>query len=205
MARVDRRPRQRLDAQTRRTAILRAAGDAFSSQPYDKVSVARVAEAAGASEALVHRYFAGKSGLYLAVIRAGVGILLERQRQAVGTTEGGPGEQLATTIRVYLDAVAEWSTGWLHPFRSPSGEPAEANELRREIRDTYARLLRDLLRLPEDPRLDYAVYGYLSFVDAACQCWAERGYPPGDREPMIAQAIAVLAAALRAAGHPGAL
>lgn len=205
MARTDRRPRQRLDAETRRAEILRVAGEAFGTQPYDQVSVARVAETAGASEALVHRYFAGKSGLYIAVVQAGVGQLLGRQRDAIETAPGSPREHLATTVRIYLDVVAEWSTGWLNPVQSPSGEPAAAVGLRREIRDTYAALLRELLHLPGDPRLDYAVYGYLSFLDAACQRWAERGYPAEDRETLTEQAIAALAAALAAAGHPGAL
>lgn len=199
MPRIDRRPRQRLDAETRRADILRAAGDAFSAEPYDKVSVARVAATAGASEALVHRYFAGKSGLYVAIIRAGVDQLLDRQQQAMDATPGGPRERLATTVRIYLDAVAEWSSGWLNPFRSPSGEPAEAGQLRREIRDRYATLLRELLGLPDDPRLDYAVYGYLSFLDAACHRWADRGYPVADRALITDQAIAALTAALEVA------
>ncbi|SDT75989.1 TetR/AcrR family transcriptional regulator [Actinoplanes derwentensis] len=205
MPRTDRRPRQRLDAETRRLEILRVAGEAFGAQPYDRVSVARVAETAGASEALVHRYFAGKSGLYIAVIEAGVGQLLDRQRDAIEATPGGSRDRLATTVGIYLDVVAEWSTGWLNPVQSPSGEPAAAVGLRREVRDTYADLLRELLKLPDDPRLDYAIYGYLSFLDAACQCWAERGYPAGDRGLITDQAIAALTAALTAAGHPDAL
>jgi AcrR family transcriptional regulator len=203
--RIDRRPRQRLDEPTRRTAILRAAGEAFSAQPYDKVSVARVARAADASEALVHRYFKSKSGLYVAVIQAGVTLLLDRQRQALDATPARPRERLATTVSIYLDAVAEWATGWLNPLRFPSSEPAEAVQLRREVRDTYATLLRDLLHLPNESRLDYAVYGYLSFLDAACQRWAERDYPAEDREPLTEQAIAALAAALTAAGRAAAL
>lgn len=195
--RTDRRPRQRLDAETRRVEILRAAADAFTTQSYDKVSVARIAAAAAASEALVHRYFAGKTGLYLAVSRAGITALLDRQNAAVAAASDEPRERLAATVRVYLDVVAEWSQGWLNPFRPASGEPAAALALRRETRDIYARLLRELLGLPDDPALDYAVHGYLSFLDAACLRWAERGYPPADRQPISDQAIAALAAALR--------
>lgn len=205
MPRSDRRPRQRLDAETRRTGILRAAADAFIAQPYDKVSVARIAAAADASEALVHRYFAGKVGLYLAVNRAGVSALIERQERAVDAAPADPRARLAATVRVYLDTVTEWSQGWLNPFRPTSGEPAEAMQLRRETRDTYAALLRDLLGLPDERGVDYAVHGYLSFLDAACLRWAERDYPADDREPLTDQATAALAAALTVAGHPTAL
>lgn len=202
--RTDRRPRQRLDAEARRTAILRAAGAAFSTQPYDKVSVAQVAEAAGASEALVHRYFAGKSGLYLAVIRAGLTKLLDRQRDA--NLALGPSatqrEHLESTLRLYLDAVSDWSVGWLTPLHAPGAEPAAATVLRRESREHYVRLLRELLNLPDDPHLDYALHGYLGFLDEACVRWALRNHPPQDRPALIAQAIAALSGALTAAGHP---
>jgi AcrR family transcriptional regulator len=200
--RTDRRPRQRLDAETRRAGILSAAADAFTAQPYDKVSVARIAAAAHASEALVHRYFAGKTGLYLAVSRAGIGALISRQEEAIAAAPADTRARLAATVGVYLDTVAEWSHGWLNPFRPTGGEPAEALDLRRETRETYAALLRDLLGLPDDPGLDYAVHGYLSFLDAACLRWAERNYPPGDRQPLTEQAIAALTGALLAAGHP---
>lgn len=204
--RTDRRPRQRLDAETRRAAILHAAAGAFVAQPYDKVSVARIAAAANASEALVHRYFAGKTGLYLAVSRAGIGVLIDRQEEAIAAAPAGDVRaRLAATVSVYLDTVAEWSQGWLNPFRPTSGEPAEALDLRLETRNRYAALLRELLGLPDDPGLDYAVVGYLSFLDAACLRWAERNYPPDERGPLANQAIAALAGALAAAGHPDVL
>lgn len=200
--RIDRRPRRRLDAESRRADILRAAGTAFTSQPYDRVSVAAIAAAADASEALVHRYFAGKSGLYLAVVRAGIQLLLDRQEAYLAELgpAAGPRRRLAGTIEVYLDAVAAWSVGWLGPLQSPGGEPAAALAVRRQSRETYAERLRDLLALPADPDLDYALRGYLGFLDAACVHWAERGYPPEARAALTDQAIAALAAALTAAG-----
>jgi AcrR family transcriptional regulator len=207
MPRVDRRPRQRLDAQARRTAILQAAGAAFTAEPYDRVSVARVAEAAQASEALVHRYFGSKSGLYVAVVHAGITKLLERQQCADAAlgAQATIRERVSATVRIYLDVVTEWSVGWLTPLRSPGGEPAEARTLRRQNREFYVTALRDLLMLPPDHAADYALHGYLGFLDAACLAWAERGYPHADREHLTDQAISALAGALTAAGQPGIL
>src|SRR3954463_505891 len=109
MARVDRRPRRRLGAEQRRAAILDAARDLFARAPYDRVSMAAVAEAAGASEALVHRYFATKSGLHLEVVRTAVESLLARQRDADAALgpHVTPHERLALSIEVYLDFVAD--------------------------------------------------------------------------------------------------
>lgn len=204
MARTDRRPRQRLDATARRASILSAAAAAFMTIPYDQVSVASVAEAANASEALVHRYFGSKGGLYLAVVRAGIAHLFMRQRRADAAL--GPEvtvrARLESTVRIYLDVVAEWSVGWLTALRSPGGEPAQARALRRESREFYVAVLRDLFALTDDPGADLGLHGYLGFLDAACLAWAERGYPYADRERITAQALGALAGALGAAGHP---
>ena len=58
-----------MDPAERRELILSAARRAFASRPYEEVSLAEVAQEAQASEALVHKYFAGKAGLYAQVLR----------------------------------------------------------------------------------------------------------------------------------------
>ncbi|MFB9835069.1 TetR/AcrR family transcriptional regulator [Actinoallomurus acaciae] len=193
--RKDRLPRRRLDVETRRADILRAAAGAFAVEPYDKVSVARVAAVAGASEALVHRYFGSKSGLYRDVVRAAIDELLRRQR-AADTPAAAPYDRLAVSVRVYLDAVADAQVGWAAPLRSPAGDVPEAAELRRRTRGLYLALLRDLLALPADPALDHALHGYLGFLDAACLSWVERGCPPAEREPLVAQVVGAIRGAL---------
>lgn len=204
VTRIDRRPRQRLGEAARRESILIAAGRAFAAHPYDQVAVARVAETAGASEALVHRYFGSKSGLYLATVREAIRLLLDRQRIADAELpeRAGPRERLAESIRVYLDTVTTWGVGWVAPLRSPGGEPPAAVELRAESRGYYVRLMRAMLEM-DDSRLDYALHGYLGFVDTACLRWAERGYPEEDRAVITAQVLGALDGALRAAGHRG--
>ncbi|WP_236028237.1 TetR/AcrR family transcriptional regulator [Paractinoplanes lichenicola] len=167
--------------------------------------MAQIARTAEASEALVHRYFAGKSGLYLAVAEAGVARLIERQRAADAALGPGAGrrERLECSLHVYLDMVAEWSVGWLTPLRSPGNEPSEVIALRRDARRRYVTLLRELFELPADPALDYALAGYLGFVDEVCVLWAERGHPAADRAIVIDDAIAAVAAALSGRGWHG--
>lgn len=198
MRSTDRRPRQRLGAESRRAAILRAAGAAFAARPYPRVSVAEIAAAAGASEALVHRYFGSKSGLYVAVVRFATDQLLERQRAA--DTALGPGatprERLAETIRVYLAAIRDWSVGWTSRLNDPAGEPAEATALRQRNHETYLALLRGVLSVPDTPAVGYALTGYLGFLNAATLSWAGRGHPAGDVDLLVDQCLAALEAAL---------
>ena len=71
-----------MDPAERRELILSAARRAFASRPYEEVSLADVAQEAQASEALVHKYFAGKAGLYAQVLQHAADELAERTRRA---------------------------------------------------------------------------------------------------------------------------
>ena len=111
---MDRRPRRRLDPEQRRAAILDAARDAFAHAPYESVSIAGIAAAAGSSEALVHRYFASKGVLYLAVLQESIDELLTRQvaadtalgsRAAARRCSGSSRRRGRRSIRVTMSRV----------------------------------------------------------------------------------------------------
>lgn len=198
MPRKDRRPRQRLGEPARRDAIFGAAAAAFAAAPYAQVSVARIAAAANASEALVHRYFGSKCDLYLGVVRHAISALLDRQRAADENLgpRASARDRIAASIGVYLDFVSETSTGWAAPLRSPAAEPPEAEPLRQRSRLAYVRLLRTVLELPPDSTLDYALHGYLGFIDAACVAWVDAGCPAADRDRLTNQALGALLGSL---------
>ncbi|MGB0120924.1 MAG: TetR/AcrR family transcriptional regulator [Solirubrobacterales bacterium] len=60
--------RRRLKPEQRRAEIINAAFRSFISQPYADVSMAEIAEEAGASRALLTHYYGDKDSLYAAVI-----------------------------------------------------------------------------------------------------------------------------------------
>lgn len=200
MTRSDRRPRQRLDPAQRRTAILDAARDAFAQAPYDQVSLASVASAADASEALVHKYFATKGALYAEIVREAIESLLQRQFEADAAL--GPGasarQRLATSVEAYLDFVASTPEGWAAPLRDPCDGAAEAASLRAAARERYVTLLRAVLGLPPGQPRDHALYGYLGFLDAACLSWVTAGCPRDQRPALTAAALGALDGALAA-------
>jgi AcrR family transcriptional regulator len=205
--RTDRLPRRRLDPAQRRAAILDAAREAFATAPYAAVGVAGIATAAGASEALVHRYFTSKTGLYVAVVTEGIDELLTRQ-VAADTALGpraAPRLRLATSIEVYLEVISNSPVGWAAPLRDAHSDVPAAAELRARARDRYVELLRGILGLAADPVADHALHGYLGFLDAACLSWVGAGCPPAQRAPLVAMAVAALAGALDAAGAVHAL
>lgn len=190
MARTDHKPRRRLDPQTRRSAIIAAAGQAFSAQPYEQVSVAAIAAEAGASEALLYRYFASKPGLYAETLRAALTAAGERQRQAVAALPANADARakVQAHLEAYLDAASatgDWASGLL----LPGNEPADALAVRSGARAEQVAGLRELLG---DELDDYVVYGYLGFVDAACAQWVSLGSPQAERPVLVEGALTAL-------------
>lgn len=198
MVRKDRNPRRRLDPQERREAILAAASEAFAAAPYDEVAISAVAERAEASEALVYRYFTGKAELYAQVVGLAIAGLRERQAQAVAALPDGVPlrDRVRTTVLVYLDHIAAHPSAWAAPLQRPGGEPSSAAAIRREARAEDVERLRALLAPSTAVRHEYALWGYLGYLDAACLRWVERGCPDDDRWPLVDAALGALEGAL---------
>jgi AcrR family transcriptional regulator len=204
----DRAPRRRLGEAQRRTALLEAARHAFDAAEYSQVSVAQIARAAGASEALAHRYFGSKAGLYAAMVEHALGQLLERHREAEAAL--GPAAdgwaRARTGLHVYLDFVAEGPNGWSALMRSPGSVPATALAVREEGRRAYRRLVAGMFALPEDdPAVVIALDGYLGLVESACLAWLADGGRDGMRPVVVDVAVAALTGALHTVspGLPG--
>ena len=201
MARVDRRPRQRLPIAQRRSAILSAAEAAFASAPYDQVSLAGIAEVAGASEALVHRYFATKSELYVEILAQAVGDLEDRWAAADAAAGGSAADgwtRIALAIDAYLDFTATSGRGWTAPLRAPDSGFGPAFALRMHARETFVDRVRDALGRTTAPAENQALHGYLGFLDGAALTWSADGCPEEQRSGLITMALGALSGALAA-------
>ncbi len=198
MARSDHRPRQRLDPDARREAILAAATAAFARSPYGEVTVAAVAADAEASEALVYRYFNGKDHLYAEVLRSGLADFVARETDTLAAlADGTPArERVRAAVGVYLDTVARYPNAWAAPLRGTGAEPAAAADVRRDARRDYVERLRALLAPNTTRRHEYALWGFGGFLDAACLHWVEAGCPADDREPIVETVLGALEGAL---------
>ena len=198
MPRLSSQPRQRLGAEARRPAILTAARAAFGSTRFVDVSVAAIAADAGASEALVYRYFDGKAGLYAQVLRAGYQELLDHQLAADAALPAGSStrDRVRRSLEVYLDHVQASAVAWSAPFMFVGNEPDAALEVRRDARTDYVRRLSELLGVSPWPRHSYALRGYFGFLDGVCLHWVEQGCPDADRHPLMDATLGALEGAL---------
>lgn len=196
VSRTDRTPRQRLDAESRRQAILDAGHGLFAAASFSGVTVQDVAAEAGASAALVFHYFGSKAGLYTAVVTDAVAHLRAAQRAALDAlAAGAPArDRVRATLLVYLDAVAQHPRAWLPQHGAE--EPAEAIAVRIAARAEQVVALRELLGVGSWARHEYALWGYLGFVESACLAWAERGCAAAERDALVDAALGALEGAL---------
>ncbi len=194
----DRRTRQRLGPQARTDAILAAATAAFTGDPYSEVSVGAVATAAGASEALVYRYFENKAGLYTAVVRDQLERLAAGQRAAVTALPPNTGarDHVRVTIEAVLESVKDLHVAWASPFFTGADEPAAVQDLRAHYRSELVAELTGQLRNPDYRRAQLAIAGFLGFLGAAASEWVEDGCPADDRGPLVDAALGALEGAL---------
>lgn len=198
MTSPDLRRRTRLDSQTRRREILEHAVTAFDATAYDEVTVAAVATLAGTSEALVYRYFATKAGLYAQVVQLNVQRLTDAQQAAVAALPPGTSarERVRASLAVYLDHVASRPLGWAAPYRAPATDPEPAAAIRRQARATSVEILRELLMPNQGLRHDYALHGFVGYVETACLHWVDLGCPDSHRDSLIEAALGCLEGAL---------
>lgn len=196
-ARTDKSPRQRLDVDARRQAILDAAAERYAAAGFSQVTVAEVAERAGASAALVFHYFGNKAGLYAAVIEAQLAALddaLESADAALWANASNR-DRVRTALLVRLDDVAAHRTAWAVGTTGES-EPAEALAVRRGVRETDVAKLRGLLHPSGGVRHDYALWGFYGFCDQAFSRWAANGCPERERHALVDAALGALEGAL---------
>ncbi|AGF71998.1 TetR/AcrR family transcriptional regulator [Corynebacterium halotolerans] len=185
--------RQRLGVEERRAVILAAAREHFADTPYPKASTAAIAEASGSSTALVFHYFGSKAGLYAAVVADALDRLAAAQQAAGDALPAGVPvrDRVRALLLVHLDHLAAGRT-----VTATRAEPAEALAVRRKARGEFIGRLRALLRVSGWTRHEYALWGYVGFLDQACGHWVEAGCPEDGRHPLVDAALGALEGAL---------
>ena len=82
----------------KRSKILSTAAELFATQPFHKVLLSEVAEAAGVGKGTLYVYFKSKDDLYLSVLYSGFNQLLGRLRQKINENDNGAMANLEAVI-----------------------------------------------------------------------------------------------------------
>jgi AcrR family transcriptional regulator len=82
----------------KRKRILATAAELFAAQPYHKVLLSDVAEAAGVGKGTLYIYFKSKDDLYLSVLYSGFDQLVAELQRRLDQGRSGPWENLETAV-----------------------------------------------------------------------------------------------------------
>jgi AcrR family transcriptional regulator len=126
----DSKPRRRLSADERRSAILTAAQDVFAGRGYHGSSIDEIAQAAGISKALIYEHFPSKKDLHVSLLDMHVQELFDRLAANAATEE--PGE---VRLRRGLDAFLGWVEEQRGAFRMVFRDAADP-----EVADVVLRI-----------------------------------------------------------------
>jgi AcrR family transcriptional regulator len=166
------RTRRRLDPDTRKEEILKAALDLFAARPADQVSVEEVADAAGVSPGLVHHYFGSRSELVEAALRA-------TATELIGTltvdAAAPAAAQLESGLTIYLDYLEAHPQSWAALLRAGhSGHDSTAAIATLVDDHAMALAVRAVHPIGVPPvALEVALRGWLALVKDACLRWLD--------------------------------
>ena len=171
-------------------AILDAAEELFSAQGFTAVTVRAIAERAGVSHALVHRYLGSKAEVYRAVLRRNEDLILQ------AAADDGDLRESATlmlrgalsTQRPYIRLIAHSALHGLSYERS-SGRFAATERLIELAQEAAASASpAELAEKPLDPRLVVAGVVALLLGWVATESWVLPAAGLGDMEQAEAEA-----------------
>ena len=106
-------------------------------------------------------------------------------------------DRVRTSVLTYLDFIAERSPGWVTYQALAGHDPGdEAARVRRQAREAAVAALAEVVGGSRGHRDDFALWGYLGFLDDACLRWVRAGYPDDQRHSLIDTALGCLGGAL---------
>ncbi len=133
-------PRRRRDKEATKQALLSAAGAVFAERGYDAATTREVAQQAGVNEQLIQRYFGGKEGLLLTLIRQ----FGEAEQRACG--EQPPAASVEAEILGFLTHRLEHTGAACNVSKVALAralcDRSMAEEIRRQFTSTRVPLLR---------------------------------------------------------------
>jgi AcrR family transcriptional regulator len=169
--------RLRLSPEDRRQALIDAALDLFSSQPYDAVSVDDIARAAGMSRPLLYHYYGNKYGVFLAALQQSA----DRLTSAVtAAAHAAPYDWLIQGLHAYLRCIREDSLGFTALVGHGSGTATrEETAILDSAREGILEAVVVGLALPEEPPglLRSALRGWIGLVEVVSRDWLRAGEP----------------------------
>lgn len=162
--------RSRLAATDRRAAIIDAALGVFSERTYGRATTAEIARAAGVTEPILYRHFAGKRELFLACVDE----IWRRLREAVEEEIAAEPDPAGWVLAVPRGIASLRARGlaptqlWLHALGEASHDDVIRRHFRRHLREVHDHVA-DVLRRAQ------AAGGVAASRDVEAEAWVGIG------------------------------
>lgn len=164
--------RVRLQVDERRKQLLELGIEAFPTQPYEEISIEKLAESAGISKGLLYHYFRGKREFYVEAIRAAS---LRLRALTKPNPSLPPGERLRAAIDAHLDYLEAHGAVYTAIYRGGVAIAPEVGKVEEEHRQLLLRwLLRNMDIVRPRPVLRTALRAWLAMVEGASLDWIAR-------------------------------
>ncbi len=157
----------------RRDEIITATLQLLSTRPANQLSIDEIAEAAGASRALIYHYFRSKELLYTAAVRSACDDLQSRLR----LPDVHPFEQLRYAARIYLDFAEDRSADFTALLRgvAQAGEADELASIVEQTRQSIVDLIIDSVGVSHpSTALRATLRGYVAMMEVITLDWLDR-------------------------------
>ena len=165
--------RRRLKPDERRAEIIGAAIRSFTSQPYTDVSMAEIADEAGASRALLTHYYGDKEALYAAVIH----YLIDQLESMVRTDLDLSGRELIdANLTSLLDLLISYREAAVAFFNGgPAGRDVDVSGAIEDLNDhLVSRVLQNHFGNDDVPPVTrLAVLGFIGFASSVVFDWLQ--------------------------------
>ncbi len=168
---------RRLAPDERRAQILRAADEIFRAQPYDEVSLDRIADAAGITRGLINHHFGTKRELYVEVVRR---LMRIPELPVPAYVQGATARsRLDESVGGWLDAIERNRDLYLAATTVAGTADPEIGAIVEEARETAARRLAEVVGLGPLDDLSPGRLGLLraweALAEGAIRQWLEYG------------------------------
>lgn len=164
--------RSRLEPDARRRQIIEAVRPLYLQRPFNDVSTAELAAAAGVARGLINHYFGSKRELYVEVMRSSIRM---PESELPDLSALPLPERVRRTMDWILQAAETYGQAWV----SVSGAAnlhgdSDLQVVVDEADDHAARLTLDAIGLPDDPRLVARLRAIAPLVKSVCREWLVR-------------------------------
>ncbi len=160
----------RLANDERRRRLLELGERLFTEHAYGEISMARIAQEAGISKALLYHYFPSKRDYFVATLGRGAE---EIRARIEPDPDLPPEEALMASLDAYLAWIEEHADGYAKLVQGATTDP-DVREIVDTVREATAQRILEGLGAGT-PAAGAAVRGWLWFVDGVCLEWVTRG------------------------------